>query len=89
MADIKKITGKLQAGEGTVGKLLMEDVVYNDLKITTANLKEISNRLAAGEGTLGKLLARTMRSTSMWRARRASIKNIAARSKKAKAPSAS
>ncbi len=58
MADLKKITGRLSAGEGTLGKLLMEDAIYTDLKSTTANLKDISNRLAAGEGTLGKLLAK-------------------------------
>jgi len=58
MEDVKKITTKLAAGEGTIGKLLMEDTVYTDLKTTTANLKDISNRLATGEGTLGKLLAK-------------------------------
>ena len=50
MADVKKISNKLAAGEGTLGKLLMEETMYADLKSTTANLKEISNRLAAGEG---------------------------------------
>ena len=58
MADVKKISNKLAAGEGTLGKLLMEETMYADLKSTTANLKEISNRLAAGEGTLGKLLSK-------------------------------
>jgi phospholipid/cholesterol/gamma-HCH transport system substrate-binding protein len=58
MNDMKKISDKLAAGEGTIGKLLMEDTVYTDLKSTTANLKEISQRLVAGEGTLGKLLTK-------------------------------
>ena len=82
MADIKKITGKLQAGEGTVGKLLMEDVVYNDLKTTTANLKDISNRLAAGESTLGKLLAKDDALYRDVASAATSIKNIAAKIEK-------
>ena len=82
MADIKKISNKLAAGEGTIGKLLMEEQVYNDLKSTTANLKEISNRLAAGEGTLGKLLAKDDQLYRDVSSAAASIKNIAAKIEK-------
>ena len=39
---VKEIVGKLKKGEGTIGKLLVEDVVYNDLKATAANFKEFS-----------------------------------------------
>ena len=76
LADVKKISSKLAAGEGTIGKLLMEEQIYNDLKTTTANLKDISNRLAAGEGTLGKLLAKDDQLYRDVAATATSLKNI-------------
>ena len=82
MADLKKITNKLAAGEGTIGKLLMEDQVYNDLKATTGRIKEISERLAAGEGTLGKLLSKDDQLYKDVAAAVGSIKNIAAKIEK-------
>lgn len=36
------IVEKIKKGEGTVGKLLMEDAVYNDLKATAGNFKDFS-----------------------------------------------
>jgi len=39
----RAILGKLENGEGTVGKLLVEDEVYNDLQATASNLKEFSD----------------------------------------------
>ncbi|MGB2661072.1 MAG: MlaD family protein [Candidatus Omnitrophota bacterium] len=50
---VKSITAIIQnveKGEGTLGKLIMDDALYEDLKI-------IFGRLRKGEGTLGKLLA--------------------------------
>ena len=82
LADVKRISAKLAAGEGTIGKLLMEDQVYNDLKSTTANLKEISTRLAAGEGTLGKLLAKDDQLYRDVASAASSIKNITAKIEK-------
>jgi phospholipid/cholesterol/gamma-HCH transport system substrate-binding protein len=82
LADVKKITTKLAAGEGTLGRLLMEDHVYNDLKVTTANLKDISHRLAAGESTLGKLLAKDDTLYRDVAAAATSLKNIAGKIEK-------
>ena len=39
------IVGRLKAGEGTIGKLLVEDVVYSDLKTTAANFRDFSDNL--------------------------------------------
>lgn len=58
MANLRDITDKLQKGEGTVGRLLVEDEVYNDIRQITTNLAAVSQGLAAGEGTLGKLLSK-------------------------------
>ncbi len=55
-ADIATITQRLQAGEGTLGKLLMEDAPYEEMKAMLANLNSVSDGLAKGEGLLGKLL---------------------------------
>lgn len=58
MENLKKITDDIQAGQGTVGKLIKDETVYNDLRDIAANLKEVSGRLERGEGTLGKLLSK-------------------------------
>lgn len=39
---ITTIVDKLKKGEGTIGKLLVEDAVYNDLKDTAGNFKAFS-----------------------------------------------
>ena len=53
---INSIVGKLERGEGTLGKLLTRDEIYNNVAGLTANLNEFSVKLNKGEGTLGKLL---------------------------------
>jgi len=56
--DLKDISGRLNRGEGTIGKLLSSnDEVYTNLNATAANLRSMTDRLEAGEGTLGKLLS--------------------------------
>lgn len=45
------IIRKVENGEGTLGKLLVDDTLYNDLAT-------IFGRLADGEGTIGKLLVK-------------------------------
>jgi len=49
IGSVSTIFKKAEAGEGTLGKLLVEDTLYNDL--TT-----ITGRLSKGEGTIGKFL---------------------------------
>lgn len=70
--NLSEITGKINRGEGTVGKLIQDDALYNqalglvekldtastDIQAVAKDAKEISSRLAAGEGTLGKLLSK-------------------------------
>jgi phospholipid/cholesterol/gamma-HCH transport system substrate-binding protein len=40
--EVKSITGKLAAGEGTIGKLLNDSSVYDNINIATESLKNIS-----------------------------------------------
>ncbi|MFH1038207.1 MAG: MlaD family protein [PVC group bacterium] len=49
LASIKDTTAKISRGEGTVGKLIAEEDIYNDIR-------RIANKIAAGEGTVGKLI---------------------------------
>jgi phospholipid/cholesterol/gamma-HCH transport system substrate-binding protein len=58
VAGIRGMTDQISEGKGTLGKLIKDETVYNDLQATVSNLKEVSGRLANGEGTLGKLLSK-------------------------------
>jgi phospholipid/cholesterol/gamma-HCH transport system substrate-binding protein len=62
--DIRKVTGRLERGEGTIGKLLMDDAMYDELRETVASLNvtaenaaEITERINRGHGTIGRLVA--------------------------------
>jgi phospholipid/cholesterol/gamma-HCH transport system substrate-binding protein len=56
--DLKQISGRLERGEGTLGKLLSsDDEVYTNLNATVANLRLVTDRVAQGKGTLGKLMS--------------------------------
>lgn len=46
----------LQKGEGTFGKLLKDDAVYEEAKGALTNFNEISASIRSGKGTLGKLV---------------------------------
>lgn len=45
----------LERGEGTLGKLLKDDRLYQEIQATVRNLDQFAARLARSEGTLGKL----------------------------------
>ena len=53
---IVSIAGKLERGEGTVGKLLTDDTVYNNLVGLTGNLNAFTGKLNSSQGTIGKLI---------------------------------
>lgn len=42
--------------KGTLGRLMHDDALYEDLRAAAAELKDVLGRLSQGEGTLGKLL---------------------------------
>lgn len=52
----RDIAERLQKGEGTIGKMLTDDKLYNDLVIFIENGKGIAEKLNKGEGTFGKLI---------------------------------
>ena len=53
---LDRITADIEAGRGTLGKLLKDETLHNDLSATVASLKNISSGLEKGEGVAGKLL---------------------------------
>ncbi len=53
--DAKKVMEKVRSGEGSVGKLVFEDKLYNELTGLTEKARSIADRMDRGEGTLGKL----------------------------------
>lgn len=77
MENVREITQKLRDGEGTLGKLLTEEEVYNELRRISTNLATVSDRLAQGQGTLGKLLSEDDRVYQDLSEAVASIKDVA------------
>lgn len=64
VAAIKDISGKINRGEGTIGKLVNDEGLYNevqgvakDIRGVTAKVQEIADKISKGEGTLGKLIS--------------------------------
>ncbi len=55
-AALSDVTGRIKRGEGTVGKLIADDGVFDNLNETMASLNEITDRINRGEGTVGKLV---------------------------------
>jgi phospholipid/cholesterol/gamma-HCH transport system substrate-binding protein len=55
--DIQDVVGKIQKGTGTVGKLLNDPALYNNLNDTTKRLDAVVTSVQQGQGTAGKLIA--------------------------------
>jgi len=50
------IVHKMSAGEGTIGKLINDDTLYNNLKDSSDSLKKVSKQIEEGKGLLGKIV---------------------------------
>jgi phospholipid/cholesterol/gamma-HCH transport system substrate-binding protein len=57
LTDLEEVVAKINAGQGSIGRLINEEDTINDLNETLAALKKITQNLSQGEGTLGRLLA--------------------------------
>jgi phospholipid/cholesterol/gamma-HCH transport system substrate-binding protein len=56
---ISAIVERVEAGEGSLGKLLSKDAsLYDDIAGTVESLREVAERLQRGEGTLGHLMSK-------------------------------
>jgi len=55
-ASLSEVAAKLQRGEGSAGKLLHDDAIYNRLDSLSARLDSLIGRVENGEGSAGKLI---------------------------------
>jgi len=70
ISNINSVTYQVSQGQGTVGKLIYDDTLYNtalttvtnlqatmaDAQVTIAHAREIVDQINAGQGTVGKLV---------------------------------
>ena len=56
---LKRIDGvvnAMEAGKGTIGKLLVDEQLYNNLNATVAETQKVAAAISSGHGTVGRLL---------------------------------
>jgi phospholipid/cholesterol/gamma-HCH transport system substrate-binding protein len=56
-AKLNDISGQIESGKGSVGKLIYDQTVYNRLNKTSDTVERMVTRVEQGQGTLGKLMA--------------------------------
>lgn len=55
---LREMADQVAAGDGSLGKFMKDEELYDQLRGIMDNLNQISSRLTNGEGTLGRLLAK-------------------------------
>jgi phospholipid/cholesterol/gamma-HCH transport system substrate-binding protein len=56
VATLNRLADRLERGDGTLGKLLTNDEVYDKLDSALVNINAVTKNLEQGKGTLGKLI---------------------------------
>jgi phospholipid/cholesterol/gamma-HCH transport system substrate-binding protein len=56
IAEITALMQDVRAGKGTMGKLMTDEQLYQELRQFTSAARDVTEGLARGEGTLGQLL---------------------------------
>ncbi len=56
LGQAKCIFDDIEKGQGTVGKLLKDEALFNETSLAMTNLREIMQKINRGEGTVGKLI---------------------------------
>jgi phospholipid/cholesterol/gamma-HCH transport system substrate-binding protein len=56
VADARKIVDDLNAGKGTLGRLVKDESLFIETTNSMANLKEILQKINRGDGSVGKLV---------------------------------
>jgi phospholipid/cholesterol/gamma-HCH transport system substrate-binding protein len=54
---LNDITNQIQSGQGSMGRLIYDQALYNRMNQVTGALQRLVSRMEQGEGTVGKLLA--------------------------------
>jgi phospholipid/cholesterol/gamma-HCH transport system substrate-binding protein len=55
-AEITKLVSDIRTGQGTVGRLMTDEQLYNDLQAFAASAGDLTRGIRDGRGTLGKLM---------------------------------
>ena len=53
---IDGVVSELEAGKGTIGRLMVDDQLYNNLNATVAETQKVAAAISSGQGTVGRLL---------------------------------
>ena len=56
LADAQKLIADVRAGRGTLGKLVTDEALYNELNAFIASAGDVTRNLNQGKGTMGKLM---------------------------------
>ncbi len=56
LGDVRAIVSDVRAGKGTVGKILVDETMADDLAVSIKNIRDVTARIDAGEGMLGMLI---------------------------------
>ncbi|MBI3606789.1 MAG: ATP-binding cassette domain-containing protein [Nitrospirae bacterium] len=56
VATLNRLADRLERGDGTLGKLLTDNAVYDKFDSALANINTVTKNLEQGKGTLGKLI---------------------------------
>jgi phospholipid/cholesterol/gamma-HCH transport system substrate-binding protein len=56
LARVERIVSQVESGGGSIGKLLVDDELYNRLNRTMIDVENMTHSLAEGRGTLGRLM---------------------------------
>ncbi|WP_041324058.1 MlaD family protein [Hippea maritima] len=56
LENVYLISSNLKRGKGTLGKLLVDESLYNNVDNASAYIKNITKKIDTGKGTLGKLV---------------------------------
>ncbi len=53
---VDRIVSLVESGQGSIGKLLVDDELYNRVLGTVAEFQKVASTIASGKGTVGKLV---------------------------------
>jgi phospholipid/cholesterol/gamma-HCH transport system substrate-binding protein len=56
LGEAKKVVVQINEGQGTIGRLIKDEKLYNETTEGMTNLKEILQKINQGQGTVGKLV---------------------------------
>ena len=56
VANLNELTGKMNQGSGSLGKLMHDDALYDNLSESMARINSIATKIDDGYGTMGRLV---------------------------------